>query len=318
AAVHLPESGGVDNPIDLDGAGEKDLSVYSRLVDVLLDDESIDAVVLSGYFGCYGQDIPELLDTELAEVDRLGRIVNGHRKPLIVHSMSADSQAVAGLWECGIPSYASIEAAMRVLARAGFYASHAGRITEAHELSGAITPWSAGYSAARETMAAAGVPVPWAVTLGRGDELTEVIADSGLNPPFALKAGWLAHKTEVGGLALGLKDTTAVASAHADMVARLGEGEYVLEEMDSRDGVVEILVGGRQDENFGPIVMVGAGGTETELYGDTWLELAPVSHAEALEMISRLTCYRLLTGWRGRPAADLDGLAEVIVAVSRL
>src|SRR5699024_6662460 len=53
AAVHLPESGGVDNPIDLDGAGEKDLSVYSRLVDVLLDDESIDAVVLSGYFGCY-------------------------------------------------------------------------------------------------------------------------------------------------------------------------------------------------------------------------------------------------------------------------
>ena len=318
AAVHLPESGGVDNPIDLDGAGEKDLSVYSRLVDVLLDDESIDAVVLSGYLGCYGQDIPELLDTELAEVDRLGRIVNGHRKPLIVHSMSADSQAVAGLWECGIPSYASIEAAMRVLARAGFYASHAGRITEAHELSGAITPWSAGYSAARETMAAAGVPVPWAVTLGRGDELTEVIADSGLNPPFALKAGWLAHKTEVGGLALGLKDTTAVASAHADMVARLGEGEYVLEEMDSRDGVVEILVGGRQDENFGPIVMVGAGGTETELYGDTWLELAPVSHAEALEMISRLTCYRLLTGWRGRPAADLDGLAEVIVAVSRL
>src|SRR5699024_2602287 len=254
AAVHLPESGGVDNPIDLDGAGEKDLSVYSRLVDVLLDDESIDAVVLSGYFGCYGQDIPELLDTELAEVDRLGRIVNGHRKPLIVHSMSADSQAVAGLWECGIPSYASIEAAMRVLARAGFYASHAGRITEAHELSGAITPWSAGYSAARETMAAAGVPVPWAVTLGRGDELTEV-----------------------GGLAWGLKDTTAVASAHADMVARLGEGEYVLEEMDSRDGVVEILVGGRQDENFGPIVMVGAGGTETELYGDTWLELAPVS-----------------------------------------
>src|SRR5699024_1333409 len=158
-----------------------------------------------------------------------------------------------------------------------------------------------------------------------------------------LKAGWLTPKPEVSGLALGLADTTAVAGAHADMVARLGEGEYVLEEMDSREAVVESLVGGRRDEHcgpsvtvgaggtaprlhgagrrdesFGPIVMVGAGGTETELYGDTWLELAPVSHTEALEMISRLTCYRLLTGWRGRPAADLDGLAEAIVAVSRL
>ena len=318
AAAHLPESAGVDNPLDLDGAGEKDLSVYSSLVGELLADETIDAVVLSGYFGCYGEDIPELLETELAEVDRLGHIVSGHRKPLIVHSMSADSQAVAGLWERGIPSYASIEAAMRVLARAGFYASHAGRITDAHELSGPITPWGTGYAAAREAIAAAGVPVPAAVTLGRGDDLAEVIADSGLTPPFALKAGWLAHKTDVGGIALGLADTTAVAGAHADMVARLGEGEYVLEEMDSREAVVEILVGGRRDENFGPIVMVGAGGTETELYGDTWLELAPVSHTEALEMISRLTCYRLLTGWRGRPAADLDGLAEAIVAVSRL
>src|SRR5699024_12841118 len=93
----------------------------------LLADETIDAVVLSGYFGCYGEDIPELLETELAEVDRLGHIVSGHRKPLIVHSMSADSQAVAGPWERGIPSYSSIEAALRVLARAGLYASHAGR-----------------------------------------------------------------------------------------------------------------------------------------------------------------------------------------------
>src|SRR5699024_7320563 len=122
----------------------------------------------------------------------------------------------------------------------------------------------------------------------------EVVRDSRPPPAVAVKAGVAAHKTEVGGIALGLADTNAVAGAHADMVARLGEGEYVLEEMDSREAVVEILVGGRRDENFGPIVMVGAGGTETELYGDTWLELAPVSHTEALEMISRLTCYRLL------------------------
>ena len=315
---HLPQAGHIDNPIDLDGAGESDLRVHSRLVDELLADDTIDAVVLSGYFGCYGEDVPALLGAELAEVDRLGETVHAHRKPLVVHSMSADSQAVAALWENSIPVYTSIESAMRVLARAGFYASHAGRITEALERSGPVTPWGSGYGAARNTIAEAGVPVPRSVTLGRGTEIAEVMAASNLAPPFVLKAGWPAHKTELGAIALGLGDATALEDAHAQMVVRLGEGEYIVEEMDTREEVVEILVGGRQDENFGPIVMVGAGGTETELYGDTWLELAPVSHAEALDMVSRLTCYRLLTGWRGRPAADLDELAEIIVSVSRL
>lgn len=318
AREHLPEAGAIDNPIDLDGAGETALSVYADLAEVLAADESIDAVVLSGYFGCYGQDVPDLLDAELAVVDRLGRFVAETRKPLIVHSMSADSQAVTRLWEANIPSYTSIEAAIRVLARAAFYRSHSGRLAEVLDLTGPVTPWGTGYAAARETIAAAGVPVPAAVTLTRETDPAEEVTASGLHPPFALKAGWPAHKTEVGGIALGLATREAIESAYAEMVGRLGEGQYILEEMDTREHVVEILVGGRQDENFGPIVMVGAGGTETELFDDTWLELAPVSHAEALDMVSRLRCHRLLTGWRGRPAADLDGLAETIVAVSRL
>ena len=315
---HLPQAGHIDNPIDLDGAGESDLRVYSNLVDELLADDGIDAVVFSGYFGCYGEDIPDLLEPELAEVDRLGLLVRTHRKPLIVHSMSANSQAVAALWKNSIPVYTSVESAMRVIAGAGFYAWHAGRSTEAVEKSGTVTSWASGYSAARDTIMAAGVPVPRAVNLGYGTELAQVMAGSDLTPPFVLKAGWPAHKTEVGAIALGLGDTTALEDAYTEMVGRLGEGEYIVEEMDTRSEVVEILVGGRQDENFGPIVMVGAGGTETELYGDTWLELAPVSHAEALDMISRLTCYRLLTGWRGKSAVDLEELAMIIVSVSRL
>ncbi len=315
---HLPAAGHIDNPIDLDGAGEADLSVYAALVGELLADETIDAVVLSGYFGCYGEDIPDLVEAELAEVEKLGRAVAEARKPLVVHSMSADSRAVAALWERNIPSYTSIDASMRVLARAGFYAAHSGRITPSLEESGPVTPWGTGYAAARRTIMAAGVPVPAAVTVTRSEDLAEVIDSSALRPPFVLKAGWPAHKTEVGGIALGLPDRAALEAAYTDMVTRLGEGEYIVEEMDRRENVVEILVGGRRDENFGPIVMVGAGGTETELYGDTWLELAPVSQAEALDMLSRLKCFSLLTGWRGRPAADVEALADVVVAVSRL
>ncbi len=323
AAGILTDADHIDNPIDLDGAGEKNLDVYADLAEVLLTDTDIDAVVLSGYFGCYGEDVPDLLDRELAVVDRLGDLVAEAKKPVIVHSMSASSPAVTRLWELGIPAYTSIEAAMRVLARAGFYAAHSGRLTESLELTGPVTPWGTGYAAARAVIEDAGIPVPAAVTVGSvgpGESRApaEAAKASELRPPFALKAGWPAHKTEVGGLALGLNDLPAVETAYADMVGRLGEGEYIVEEMDTRDHVVEILVGGRQDENFGPLVIVGAGGTETELFADTWLELAPVTHTEALDMIARLSCSRLLTGWRGRPAADIDALAEVIVAVSRL
>lgn len=323
AAGILTDADHIDNPIDLDGAGEKNLDVYADLAEVLLTDTDIDAVVLSGYFGCYGEDVPDLIDRELAVVDRLGDLVAEAKKPVIVHSMSASSPAVTRLWELGVPVCTSIEAAMRVLARADFYAAHSGRLTEPLELTGPVTPWGTGYAAARAVIEDAGIPVPAAVTVGSmgpGETRApaEAVPESGLNPPFALKAGWPAHKTEVGGIALGLNDLPAVETAYADMVGRLGDGEYILEEMDTRDHVVEILVGGRQDENFGPLVIVAAGGTETELFADTWLELAPVTHAEAGDMIARLSCSRLLTGWRGRPAADIDALAEVIVAVSRL
>ncbi|RAC08445.1 acid--CoA ligase, partial [Burkholderia multivorans] len=142
----LPEAGHVENPVDLDGAGESDLGIYVRVVRELLADERVDAVVLSGYFGCYGENTPELLEAELAEVEELGRAAMEHRKPLLVHSMSADSQAVADMWARAVPCYRSIDTTMRVLSRAAFYSSHAGRIAEAFELSGTVTPWGRGYS----------------------------------------------------------------------------------------------------------------------------------------------------------------------------
>lgn len=139
AAGILTDADHIDNPIDLDGAGEKNLDVYADLAEVLLADADIDAVVLSGYFGCYGEDVPDLIDRELAVVDRLGDLVAEAKKPVIVHSMSASSPAVTRLWELGVPVCTSIEAAMRVLARAGFYAAHSGRLTESLELTGPVT-----------------------------------------------------------------------------------------------------------------------------------------------------------------------------------
>lgn len=116
----------------------------------------------------------------------------------------------------------------------------------------------------------------------------------------------------------GLHSEQALSAAFQEMSGRLGAGGYVVEEMDARGEVVELIVGARWDPSFGPVVLVGAGGVLAELYQDVTTELAPVDRACALAMVSRLRCAPLLTGWRGSQPLDVTGVADVIVAVSNL
>jgi hypothetical protein len=168
-------------------------------------------------------------------------------------------------------------------------------------------PYQAGYLAARELLSFVRFPRAHAVT-----SAVEVKATP-LDGPYALKADWLAHKSEHGGVRLNLTDP---ATAFEEMEATLGPGTYVLEEMDTREHTVELIIGARRDPSFGPVVLVGAGGVHAELVKDTAIELAPVTPATAGEMLSRLICAPLLSGWRGAPAVDVASLAEVIARIS--
>jgi hypothetical protein len=136
--------------------------------------------------------------------------------------------------------------------------------------------------------------------------------------PVVLKAGWLEHKSEVGGVMVGIADRDHLFAAFEDMHRRLGDGDYVVEAQDARRNVVEMLVGARRDPDLGPVVVVGAGGTETEVHQDVRLERAPVSEATAAAMIAGLRCAPLLAGWRGRPPVDAAGLAALVAGVSQL
>src|SRR6185312_15192553 len=115
-------------------------------------------------------------------------------------------------------------------------------------------------------LSANGVAFPAAAVVRTSAEADAVAR--ALTPPFVLKAGWLDHKSELGGVVVGLADTGVLVAAFEDMHARLGDGDYVVEEQDTRPNTVEILVGGRRDPGFGGIVVVAAGGTETELRQD--------------------------------------------------
>jgi acetate---CoA ligase (ADP-forming) len=143
--------------------------------------------------------------------------------------------------------------------------------------------------------------------------------------PVALKVltAAIAHKTEVGGVALDLADGDALVRAAGALRRTMAEraphskvDRVLVQPM--IEGVGEVLIGYRIDPQVGPLIMLAAGGVLAEIYRDRALRLAPVDVAEAREMIGNVKALAALAGYRGRPAGDLDALAQAIVSFSRL
>ncbi len=311
----LPAGAACTNPIDLAGAGEQDLQNYATFVERVIADRDVDAVMMTGYFGCYGQDSPALADAEISVAERLGAVVSATGIPVLVHTMAPESPTAQALWRHGVPAYGPVESVTRALAAmAAARPSHARSV--AAPVVSADAPIQPGYWAARALLSECGIAFPRGAVVREVSDVDEVLR--ALHPPLVLKAGWLEHKSEVGGVSTNLADAAQVRAALDGMRTRLGSGDYVLEEQDTRLDAVEVLVAARRDPQLGAMVVVGAGGTEAEIHKDIRMECAPVSRDTAMAMLNGLRAAPLLHGWRGRPPIDMDELADLVVVISRL
>lgn len=175
---------------------------------------------------------------------------------------------------------------------------------------------------ARRLLEAAGIPTTrWQFA---ADAEVAVQAARVLGEAVAIKAvsARIVHKSDIGGVKLGVQGDAAVRQACADIAAAAqaaGAGAldgYLVTEMWRAD--TELILGVQRDPDFGPLVMVGAGGVLVELMKDVQLAPAPLSHKAALAMLNKLRCLPLLTGYRGRPHANLDAIADVMVRLGAL
>ncbi len=159
--------------------------------------------------------------------------------------------------------------------------------------------------------------IPTSPSAFAADAAAAVAAAERLGFPVVLKtaAPDIQHKTDAGGVALGLRDDTAVAEAYARIAAVCGE--LVQVQAEAPPGT-EVLFGMNNDAQFGPMVTIGLGGVLTEILADTVTFQPPVSVATARGYLKRLRGYRLLRGYRGRPMADLDALGLAIERFSVL
>jgi hypothetical protein len=135
----------------------------------------------------------------------------------------------------------------------------------------------------------------------------------------ALKAAGLLHKSDAGGVVLGISDGEALAAAVNELRERLGSdaGDLALERMAPLVDGVELILGCRWDERFGPLLTIGIGGLYTELLADSRTALAPVDEGTAARLLLELRGAPLLRGARGRPPLDVDAAARAAAALSR-
>jgi acyl-CoA synthetase (NDP forming) len=307
----LPPSAAVSNPVDLAGAGERDIASFASTLELLLSSPGVDSVLVTGYFGSYGGYGETLATAEVATAHSMGQHAAAHGKPVLVHAVLAASPAADALREHGVPVFAAVEDAARTLGllTRGSRATGVPALPAPEE---AIT--DDGYWTARELLRAGGVAFPDARAVHGEDEAVAAAVE--LGAPVVLKAFGLLHKSDAGGVALDLRSASSLRAAYRDMDARLSASGYCVERVaDVRDGV-ELIVGVRQDARFGPIAMVGLGGVFAEVLRDVGFALAPVDPASARGLLDRLSGAALLSGARDRPAVDLDAAAEAVARIT--
>jgi acetyltransferase len=178
-------------------------------------------------------------------------------------------------------------------------------------------------SESKDLIAAWGVPVTQEYRTHSANEAVEAAQKLGYPVVVKVDSPDILHKTEAGVVRLGLQDAAQVRTAYAEIVASAASAVpqatiagVLVQEMVT--GGVEVIVGVVYDEQLGPMLVFGTGGVLVEVYNDVALRCCPITRSEALAMLDEVKGAQLLRGFRGRPPADIEALADVLVRVSHL
>jgi acetyl coenzyme A synthetase (ADP forming)-like protein len=306
----LPEEASVANPIDMLGSAVG--ATYEQVLPAALADEALDAIIV--------MFVPPVQAGAAEVAEAVARVLEATttRKPVLVCIVSeaGTSSALQGQ----AASFAYPESAARALGRAAERAAWlrrpAGRVAELDVDRAAAAAVAAGddrwltADEMRRLFAAYGIPfVPERTVESVADA---VLAAEALGLPVVVKTAVAgAHKTELGGVAIDLRELDAVREAAERIGPPLVVQQFVR-------GGTELLAGVVQDPTFGPLVGFGVGGTLAELVGDTGYVLAPVTDIDATELVTTGKAGRLVSGYRGAAPADATALIDLVQRLGRL
>ena len=296
-----------ENPVDAWGTGRDAQDIFVACLDALASDPEVGVLAFS-------VDLTEEEDAGSEYGLAVARAADNTDKPMLVltHVSSAvDRRQARSVRERGVPVLEGTETGLRAIrhlldrAERASWPAKAPRITRRKQTIEGRDPL--------RLLASYGIPFAETHHASEQGEACRVAETLGY--PVVLKTAGLAHKTEVDGVRLGLMDSPAVVAAYHDLSDRLGPEVTVSRQIDAG---VEIGVGSMTDPQFGPVVVISAGGVLIEAFGDSIAVVPPVDGNGAHRALGRLGVAKLLSGVRGREPADVDALGELVARFSEL
>ncbi len=327
----LPQEASVNNPVDMIASADADS--YRRVLEAVLEDLSVDAVIASFVppLGVQAEDVATAITDTAA----------GRSQPTLAVLMGRRGlrESRALLHAASVPAYIFPESAVRALMgmdrHRRWLERPAGMVHRYEDVDRARLEeiLAAARKAGRRRLdefealsllRAYGVPVVPSRSATTADEAVEAAKAVGFPVVLKVMAADVSHKTDLGGVIIGLDTAREVRGAYYEMMDRLaGKGVdrgavngVLVQKMVS--GGRETIIGTAFDPSFGPLIMFGLGGIYVEALGDVVFRIHPVSDIDAEEMVRGVKGFRLLEGVRGDTGVDLEVIQETIMRVSQL
>ena len=333
-ASFMPEFANPRNPLDGTGAMYEDASLFPRLIDVLLHDETIDIIATN-----WRVNVPQpggwapsrQFAKAMSEALREGtdRLVVGFTS---FAGGDLDQEVVRTLAEVGVPFLEGTETAMLALKHAREHRRFLDTAGDGRRTAVAPVPAASVPATRRGVLSSAdamrllrefGIPLVETLPAASADEAVHVAERLGYPVVLKIDSPDIVHKTDVGGVRVGCRDAESVRQTFPQMLdevrrrapaARL-DGILVQPMV---AGGTEMILGVKSDPLFGPAVVCGFGGVLVEVLRDVSIRVPPLDATEALAMIGELRGGVLLRGVRGRPPADIAALTDTLVRLAAL
>jgi acetyltransferase len=331
----LPANGTIQNPVDV--LGDCDADRYATSLETLLEDPGTDAVLAIL--------VPQALTDAEPVAERVVEIAQAHRKPVYTcwlgeHTMAASRKL---LTDAGVPTFRTPESAVAAFAAAAAYHANQQLLlqvpeplgpSDRPELEGARLIIEEALAEGRNILnvteskallAAFRIPILNSLPANRASQAIALAEAVGFPVAMKIDSPDITHKSDVGGVRLGLANGAEVRSAFQEMTESIAQrcpdariDGVLLEPMWHPADGRELMVGVARDEVFGPVISVGLGGTMVELMADQAIALPPLNRYLAQRMIEDTRAAEYMKPFRGRPAANRQALEDVILRVSEM
>jgi acetyltransferase len=340
----LPAAASVPNPVDVAGGTDADPSVFADCVEIMLKDSNVGGLLIVGLFGGYGIRFAKRLS--LMEEDaahRMGKMVTKRNKPIVLHSLysSEKPHALELLRYYNIPVYDSLDISVKCISVLAEYGNHLSSYKPKHTFD---LNWGArARPEGKKIIAAArkdgrnvlleheakalfanhGAPVSEDRLVQTADEAVELAQAIGKGVVLKIVSPDILHKSDAGGVRIKLKTEKEIRKAFKEISKNAHQYNP---EADIRgllvspmaDEGVEIIIGTKYDDQFGPVIMYGLGGIMVEIIKDVSFRVLPITRSAAKKMIEQTKSFPILNGARGNPKLDQKAIRKLLMLCSEI